>query len=148
MKACPTRLSTEEPVLDPGIESVLLTVRGLLKSIPAVIILAACVAVASRLEALGVGGALVTLAMIFILVFVAAMVWAYFLPWIRSEFIVSLLPIPIAVLLIVSYYSGLTGPDLFDGFNLAWTAQISLGLGIPWVAGTAAGSYMIRRKPG
>ncbi len=126
----------------------LFTVKGLLKSIPAVIILAACVAVAGRLEALGFGGTLVTLAMIFILAFVAAMTWAYFLPWSRSEFIVSLLPIPIAVLLVVSYYSGLTGPELFDGFNLAWTAQISLGLGIPWVAGTAAGSYLIRRKPG
>ncbi len=126
----------------------LLTVRGLLKSIPAVIILAACVAVAGRLEALGFGGTLVTLVMILILVFVAALVWAYFIPWARSEFFVSLLPIPITVLLIVSSYSGLTGPDLFDGFNLAWTAQISLGLGVPWVAGTAAGSYMIRRKPG
>lgn len=121
-------------------------IKGLLKSIPVVIVLAASVAVAGRLEALAYGGVFVTLAMIFILVFVAAMVWAYFIPWMRHEFLVSLCPVPIVVLVIVSYYSGFTGRELFHSFNLAYVAQICLALGVPWVTGTVLGSRIRRQK--
>ena len=123
-----------------------LVIKGLLKSIPVTFVLLACVAVAARLEALGVGNVLVTLAMIVALVFMAAMVWAYFLPWFRREFLVSLCPIPMVVLFAVSYYSGFTGRELFHSFNLAYVAQICLVIGVPWVAGSALGSRLGRRQ--
>ncbi len=123
-----------------------LVLRGLLKSIPVTLVLSACVAVAARLEALGVGGVLVTLAMIVVLVFVAAMVWAHFIPWFRREFLVSLCPIPVVVLFVVSYYSGFTGQEILHSFNLAYVAQICLVLLVPWVAGAALGSRIGRRK--
>lgn len=110
------------------------------------LVLAACVAVAGRLEALAYGGVVVTLAMIVVLVFLAALVWAYFIPWRKHEFLVSLFPIPVVVLVVVSYYSGLTGPDLFSSFNLAYVGQICLVIGVPWVGGTALGSRIGRRK--
>lgn len=121
-------------------------VKGLLKSIPTVLVMAACVAVAGRLEALAYGGVFVTLTVIVLLLFFAAMVWAYFIPWMKSEFVVSLCPVPVVVLVIVSYYSGFTGPDLFNSFNLAYVGQICLVIGLPWVGGTALGSHMARRK--
>lgn len=121
-------------------------IKGLLKSIPAALVMAACVALAGRLEALAYGGIFVTLTIILLLLFFAAMVWAYFIPWMTNEFLVSLCPIPVVVLFIVSYYSGFTGPELFNSFNLAYVGQICLVIGVPWVGGTALGSRMARRK--
>lgn len=120
--------------------------KGLLKGIPAVLVLSLCAAIAGRLEAMGFGGVLGTLAIVVVLVFVAALVWAYLIPWAKSEFLVSLCPIPIVVLLIVAYYSGFTGRDLFNSFNLVYVAQICLVVGVPWLVGTALGSYIERRR--
>lgn len=120
--------------------------RGLLKSIPTMLILSACVAIAGRLEALGLGGVIGTLATVMVLVLLAAVVWAMLVPWSKVEFLVSLCPVPVVVLLVVAHYSGFTGSELFNSFNLAYVAQICLVLGLPWLAGTVLGSYFAKRS--
>ncbi len=120
--------------------------KGLLKSIPVLLVLSSCVALAGWLEALGIGGVLATLAVVVVLVFVAALIWAYFIPWSKQEFLVSLCPFPVAVLFIVAYYSGFTGRDLFNSINLVWVGPVSLVIGVPWLAGSALGSYFEQRR--
>ncbi len=120
--------------------------KGLLKSIPVLLVLSSCVALAGWLEALGIGGVVATLAVVVVLVFVAALIWAYFIPWSKQEFLVSLCPFPVAVLFIVGHYSGFTGRDLFNSFNLVWVSGVSLVIGVPWLAGTGLGSYIEQRR--
>lgn len=124
----------------------LVIAKGLLKSIPVMLIMSACVALAGRLESIAFGGALVTLGIILLALFLAGAVWAYYIPWIRHEFLVSLCPVPLVVLFVVSYFSGFTGPELFNSFNLGWMAQICLALMVPWVTGTVLGTRWRIRK--
>ena len=124
----------------------LIIAKGLLKSIPVMLIMSACVAFAGRLESIAFGGVLVTLGIILVSLFLAAAVWAYYIPWMRHEFLVSLCPVPLAVLFVVSYFSGFTGPELLNSFNLGWAAQICLALLVPWVGGTLLGSRWRVRK--
>ena len=120
--------------------------KGLLKSIPVLLVLSLCVALAGWLEALGIGGVVASLAVFVVIVFVAALIWAYFIPWSKQEFLVSLCPFPVAVLFIVAYYSGFTGHDLFNSFNLVWVGSVSLVIGVPWLAGSTLGSYFEQRR--
>ena len=123
-----------------------LVLKGLLKSIPLMLVLTACVAAAARLESLGFGGVIITLVTILILTFIAGAAWAYYFPWTRAELVVSLLPVPVVVLVIVAYFSGFTGSELLHPFNLIYVAQICVGLGAPWLAGTLLGSRMRRSR--
>ena len=120
--------------------------KGLLKSVPVVLVLSLCVALAGWLEAFGIGGVVLTMAIIVVLVFVAAVLWAYFVPWSKLEFLISLSPVPAVVLVIVAYYSGFTGRDLFNSFNLFYVALVCLVIGVPWLAGSALGSYIEQHR--
>lgn len=122
-------------------------VRGLLKSIPLVIYLALCVAIAGRLEAaIPIGGAFVTLGVVVMLVLTGSTVWAYAIPWSRMEYLVSFLPVPVVVLFIVASFSGFTGMEILHEFNLIWVAQVTVGLAVPWFLGLFLGSRLKARR--
>ena len=120
--------------------------KGLLKSVAVVSVLSLCVALAGWLEAIGFGGVVLTMAVAVVLVFVSAVLWAYFIPWSKLELLISLGLVPVVVLLIVAYYSGFVGSDLFSSFNLFYVALVCLVIGVPWLAGTALGAHIEQRK--
>lgn len=129
-----------------GFPDMSIVVKGLLKSIAVILVLAACVAAGSWFERLGLGGVPLTLGVILVLVFMAAIVWAYYVPWSLPEFLVSLCPIPVAVLFAVAQFSGFKGPELMHPYNLYFVAVIFPGLVVPWVAGTVLGWRMEQRR--
>ena len=104
------------------------------------------VTLAGRFEALGFGGTLLTLSFIGVLTLGAAAAWARVMPWTVGEYLIALVPTPVAALLIVSRYSGSTGSEIFHAFNLIYVAQISAVLLLPWTCGTLVGRYWRRDR--
>jgi len=52
----------------------------------------------------------------------------------------GLLLVEVVALLLIGYFSGLTGWNLLDPFNLRWLAYVNLFIGAPWIAGGALGA--------
>ena len=67
------------------------------------------------------------------------------LRWPTIDLMTSLVAAEMLALCIIGLFSGLTGPHLFDNFNLRWLARASVFVAPPWLAGLALGSVARRR---
>ncbi len=120
----------------------------LLRPVLAVVAMAACAAVGVFLPPLwhGAGGRdfRPQATMMAVLIFVLAVVLRRALRWRVPDFILGLVAAELVALGIIAYFSGFTGWELFDRFNLSWLAGMNLFLGLPWLAGLGAGSLWLR----
>jgi hypothetical protein len=64
------------------------------------------------------------------------------LRWPAIDLLASLLGAETIALYVIAFFSGLTGFQLFDRFNLWWFGTISLFIVPPWLIGLLIGSFM------
>ena len=76
------------------------------------------------------------------LIFILALAFRVWLQWSIRDLLVGLLPFEVILLLCIAYFSGYTGLDIFDRFNLSWFFGLNLFVGLPWLAGIAIGSVV------
>jgi hypothetical protein len=81
-----------------------------------------------------------------IFILFTAIVLRYKCKWPVSHMMLSLLPTQVIVLACTSYFSGYTGKQILNPFNLEWQFHIDLILCIPWIVGVLAGSFALHRK--
>lgn len=65
------------------------------------------------------------------------------LRWRPANLVGALLIMEIAILLLISYFSGYGGRQLVNGFNLSWLLFLNIFVGLPWLAGLATGQLWI-----
>lgn len=62
------------------------------------------------------------------------------LGWRFRDFLGAAVAAEVALLLLVSHFSGASGARLLDPFNLRWWAFLNLFVGLPWLGGYVLGS--------
>jgi cytochrome bd-type quinol oxidase subunit 1 len=81
-----------------------------------------------------------------LLILLSSTVLRYKSKWPVSHMIFSLFPTQVIILAGISSYSGYTGKELFNSFNLGWLLHIDLLLCIPWIAGAITGNLILRYR--
>ena len=99
-----------------------------------------CVSLGAQLERLGTsGGPFMTVGTVMLSAGIVGLIWGRFFPVRTLDYVWIFLPVPLVTLLIVAGFSGFTGADLLNEFNMVYTAQISGALGLPWAIGLCLG---------
>ncbi len=70
------------------------------------------------------------------------------LGWRFRDFLGGAAAAEVTLLLLISHFSGSTGTQLLDSFNLRWWASLSLFVGLPWLAGYVVGCAWLKMKRG
>lgn len=81
-----------------------------------------------------------------ILIFIFAVLLRLGYRWPVKVLVLSIIPVLVLTLLCIAYFSGYTGSDLFDKFNVEWFVYLNLFMGLPWLAGIAVASIALNRK--
>jgi hypothetical protein len=79
-----------------------------------------------------------------ILILILGVVFRRALRWHVLDFLFGLLAAEFLALCTIAYFSGFTGLELFDLFNLTWLGFVSLFLGLPWLVGLGVGSIWLK----
>ncbi len=81
-----------------------------------------------------------------IMIGVVAFLLRYRRQWPLAHMLFGLIPSQVIILLVSGYFSGYTGTELLNDFNLCWLVQIDIFICSPWLIGTIVGSLMLRRQ--
>jgi hypothetical protein len=79
--------------------------------------------------------------------FVFALVVRVRFRWRVSDFCSSYVLALATSLLVISYFSGDSGPHILERFNLDWLLSCAVVIGIGWWSGCAVGSLVRWRPP-
>ncbi|MEN8188443.1 MAG: hypothetical protein ABFS19_01255 [Thermodesulfobacteriota bacterium] len=69
-----------------------------------------------------------------------------FLGWRLLNLVAALAIVEIILLVIIGTFTGNTGPEFLNHFNLYWLFFINLFTGLPWILGITAGSVWHARR--
>lgn len=79
-----------------------------------------------------------------ILILVLASILRAWRRWPLIEFIGALICAEFFTLCVIAHFSGFTGLELFDSFNLSWLGSMSVFIAVPWITGLLIGSVLLR----
>jgi hypothetical protein len=89
-----------------------------------------------RPQAVNVGG----------LILVVSFFLRYKLKWPIIQMLLCLVPTQFIILLCISYFSGYSGSELFNEFNIGWLFVIDIFIATPWIIGIFIGSIILMKK--
>lgn len=81
-----------------------------------------------------------------ILILVLSFLLRYRFKWPILQMLLCLVPTQFIILFCISYFSGFTGTELFDEFNLGWLFFMNIFIGSPWIIGILIGSIILMKK--
>lgn len=81
-----------------------------------------------------------------ILIFVFSVLLRYRFKWPGKQMLIFLLPNQLIILLVISYFSGYSGTEYFNEFNLHWLLYIDFFIALPWIMGIITGSIILNKK--
>lgn len=81
-----------------------------------------------------------------ILIFIFAVILRLRYRWPVKVLVLAIIPVLVITLLCIGSFSGYTGTDLFDRFNVEWFVSLNLFIGLPWLAGIAVASIALSGK--
>ena len=81
-----------------------------------------------------------------ILILIASIILRYKFKWQSLQMLIALLPTQLIILLCISYFSGFTGTEIFDSFNLLWLLFIDLFVVVPWIIGIFIGNFILKKS--
>lgn len=73
----------------------------------------------------------------------SGMAFRYIARWSWSSLVSGLAIVEVLALLVIGYFSGSDGADLFSQFNLRWLAAVNVFLGLPWFCGVGLGEALL-----
>ena len=81
-----------------------------------------------------------------ILILVVSFLLRYRFKWPIFQMLLCLVPTQFIILLCISNFSGFTGTELLDEFNLGWLFFMNIFIGSPWIIGIFIGSIILMKK--
>lgn len=78
-----------------------------------------------------------------VILFASALLVRYALRWSWLPILLGLAGVDLLALVVIAQFSG---ASLLDPFNLRWWALVNLFIGLPWLAGAAAGEIAVRLR--
>lgn len=79
-----------------------------------------------------------------LLILLVAVVLRGCLRWPVSELLASLVCAEVFTLCVIAHFSGFTGLELFDPFNISWLGAMNMFIAVPWLVGLLGGSLFLR----
>jgi hypothetical protein len=81
----------------------------------------------------------------FLILFASAFFYGR-LRWKLTNLLIALLIIEILTLFIIGDFSGYSGFEIFDSFNLDWLLYLNIFIGLPWLLGLLPGIILRKGK--
>jgi hypothetical protein len=82
--------------------------------------------------------------MMAVLILVCAIVFRRVLRWHVLDFVLGWFAAEFVTLCVIAHFTGFTGLEVFNHFNLSWLAFMSLFVGLPWLVGLGIGSLWLK----
>ena len=81
-----------------------------------------------------------------ILILVVSFLLRYRFKWPILQMLLCLVPTQFIILLCISNFSGFSGSELFNEFNLGWLFFMDIFIATPWIIGIFIGSIILKKK--
>ncbi len=79
------------------------------------------------------------------LILILASIFRGWARWTGADFMLGLIAVEITTLWVIGFFSGFTGSELLERFNLIWLAGINVLIIPPWIFGFLIGGILSAR---